>query len=58
MTEQIVRCPYCILGEECTPMLPRTGGWSLCLECGHTVMLDDSEFKCFCRKCGEARRAA
>jgi hypothetical protein len=37
MTEQIIRCPYCLMVDRFTPMLPRPGGWFICLECGHTA---------------------
>jgi hypothetical protein len=58
MAEQIARCSYCILGDDFSPMLPRQEGWFFCLECGHTVMPDDPNFKCSCRKCTEMNRAA
>jgi hypothetical protein len=34
MAEQIVRCPYCILGDDFRPMLPKPGGWFICQKCG------------------------
>ncbi len=57
MPEQIVRCPYCVLGDEFRPMLQRPG-WFICEQCGHTLLLGDSEFKCQCLKCQEWNRAA
>ena len=57
-TEQIVRCPYCVLGDHFRPMLPRPEGWSICLKCGHFANPEKPEFKCFCQKCGELNRAA
>jgi hypothetical protein len=55
---KIVRCPYCILGDDFRPMLPKPGGWFICQKCGHSVMPEKPEFKCFCQKCGELNRAA
>ena len=57
MTEKIVYCPYCLLGCDFPPMLPKPGGWLICQKCGHTVMPKKQEFKCFCQKCGELHRA-
>ena len=57
MTE-IVRCPYCVLGNGFRPMLPKQDGWFICQKCGHTVMPSNPDFKCFCQKCGEKNRAA
>jgi hypothetical protein len=36
MAEQIVRCPYCALGEGFRPILARSEGWFICQKCGHT----------------------
>jgi hypothetical protein len=57
MAEQKVRCPYCILGDQLRPMLQRPA-WFVCEQCGHTVIPEDSDFKCSCRKCLELNRAA
>jgi len=58
MAEKIIRCPYCVLGDDFRRMLSKTGGWFVCQKCGHTVMTEKPDFKCFCRKCGELKRAA
>jgi hypothetical protein len=58
MDDHIVRCPYCVLGGDFEPMLPRPEGWFLCLECGHTAIPEKPDFKCSCRKCTELNRAA
>jgi hypothetical protein len=57
MAEQIVRCPYCILGDQSGPMLQRPE-WFICEQCGHVVIPDDSDFKCCCRNCLKVKRAA
>jgi hypothetical protein len=58
MAEQIVRCPYCSLGEDFPPMLARTEGWFICLKCGHTSIPENPKFKCFCQNCNELNREA
>ncbi len=58
MAEQIVRRPYCGLCEGYRPMLPRPGGWFVCLNCIHIAFPEKPEFKCFCQKCNELNRAA
>ena len=58
MADEIVRCPYCVLGDHLAPMLPRAVGWFTCLECGHTANPEKPDFKCFCQKCVELSRAA
>jgi hypothetical protein len=47
MAEQVVRCPYCVLGDHFRPMLQRPE-WYVCEQCGHTMIPDDPEFKCSC----------
>ena len=58
MAEQIICCPYCVLCDQARLMLPRPGGWFICLQCGHTAIPDKPEFKCFCLNCGLLIRAA
>jgi hypothetical protein len=57
MADQIVGCPYCMLGDQREPMLQRPG-WSVCEQCGHVAIPEDPDFKCSCRNCLELRRAA
>jgi DNA-directed RNA polymerase subunit RPC12/RpoP len=58
MDDEIVRCPYCILGNDFRLMLPRSGGWFVCLTCIQIAVSEKPEFKCFCQNCGELNRAA
>ena len=58
MPEQIVRCPYCVLGDDFRPMLPKLEGWFICSKCGHSVMPGKPDYKCRCEKCEELNRAA
>jgi ribosomal protein L32 len=57
MTEQILSCPYCMLGDQREAMLQRPG-WSVCEQCGHVVIPGDLDFKCPCRNCLKVKRAA
>jgi hypothetical protein len=40
MAEQIVRCPYCMLGDQGKPMLQRPT-WYVCERCGHALTRSD-----------------
>ncbi len=57
MTEQILSCPYCMLGDQREAMLQRPG-WSVCEQCGHVAIPEDPGFKCSCRNCLKLKRAA
>jgi hypothetical protein len=52
VANEIVRCPYCVLGDRFRPMLQRPS-WFVCEQCGHVVILDDPDFKWSCRRCTE-----
>ena len=54
--DDIVRCPYCVLGDNFRPMLERPG-WYVCERCGHTILPYDREFLCKCRRCQQLRAA-
>ena len=58
MPDEIVRCPYCVLGSEFRPMSPRTNGFFVCGTCGHTAIPEDSYAKCLCPRCRRMNRAA
>ena len=58
MAEQVVRCPYCVLGDQFRPLMPKPGGFFICPTCGHKVKPGDPDFKCLCQKCGELKGAA
>jgi hypothetical protein len=57
MAEQIVCCPYCVLGDKSRPMLRRPG-WFICEQCGHVVIPEDAGFRCSCSNCAKVKRAA
>lgn len=45
----IVRCPYCVVGNQFRPMVTRSEeGWFECLSCGHVVMHLDPDFRSMC----------
>lgn len=54
----IVRCPYCVLGDNLRPMLPKAEGLFVCQRCGHIKQPADPDFRCFCQKCVELYRQA
>ena len=57
MTDNVVRCPYCVFDDQFRPMLKRPI-WYICEQCGHTVIPHDPDFKYSCRKCLKLNRAA
>jgi len=57
MAENMVHCPYCVLGDDFRLMVQRPG-WFICEHCGHIVIPDDPDFRCSCRNCPKVRRAA
>jgi predicted RNA-binding Zn-ribbon protein involved in translation (DUF1610 family) len=69
MPQEMVRCPYCVLGNEFRPMFPSTSSLTsrttfrrskkfLCVSCGHTATPDALYSKCACPKCQEMIRLA
>jgi len=51
MSDEIVRCPYCVLGGEFRPMLRRSKNSFVCLECGHKAAPEQLRSNCTCSKC-------
>jgi len=58
MAEPIVRCLYCVLGNEFRPMIERSEGWFICQSCGHTAMPLRPGYACLCQKCRELSNGA
>lgn len=53
----LVRCPYCIEGNNFKVMMGKAEGrWFLCARCGHVAMPDDPGYQCMCLKCNDLRR--
>lgn len=58
MSQEIVRCPYCVEGSDFRPMLQRAEDSFICLGCGHESASDSSHGRCACEKCAQVNRAA
>jgi phage FluMu protein Com len=58
MSEEIVRCPYCVLGNEFRPMVRRSTKWFICFSCGHLATASALYTNCACSKCQEMNRIA
>ena len=61
MPQEIVRCPYCVLGNEFRPMFCSTNRRAkkfVCINCGHASTPDGPYSRCTCPKCQEMTRLA
>jgi ribosomal protein L37AE/L43A len=58
MPDEILRCPYCVLGYYFRPMLEKLEGRFICTKCGHSTIPRLAHFLCHCKKCQEMNRAA
>jgi len=60
MSEEIVRCPYCVMGSEFRPMLQQATRkkYFACASCGHMATPEDPYLKCPCSRCHEVSRIA
>jgi hypothetical protein len=59
MSEEIVRCPYCVMGSEFRPMLRRSRKKGfVCVICGHLATPADPYLKCPCSQCRAVKRIA
>ena len=58
MSQEIIRCPYCVQGSEFQPMFRRSENTYACLKCGHTSSPEDSSLRCPCPRCREVSRIA
>ncbi len=58
MSQETMRCPYCVLGSEFRPMCRRAKKSFLCVSCGHTATPDDPYSKCPCSRCRELKLTA
>ena len=47
----VVRCPHCLVGFECRPMIAYKDGRFVCRDCAHTVRPGVPEYRCSCRPC-------
>jgi hypothetical protein len=58
MSDEIVRCPYCVLGGEFRPMVQQSEEWFVCLGCVHMATPGNPHRKCPCARCNEVKRMA
>jgi hypothetical protein len=58
MVAPVIRCPYCVFGDNFMEMVAHLDGRMICRKCGHVVKTWDAGSKCACPKCREMRFAA
>ena len=46
-----IRCPYCKVGTEFSPMIAYKDGRFVCRDCAHTVIPGVPDYVCTCRPC-------
>ena len=51
----VVRCPYCVSGDDFRPMSATGNGRFACYKCSHLAAPNDTHFRCVCPKCSELR---
>jgi len=56
MSQEIMRCPYCVQGGEFQPLIPQSQNTFACLKCGHTSSPDNPHLRCACSRCREVSR--
>jgi phage FluMu protein Com len=56
MSQEIIRCPYCVLGSEFQPMSRRSENTFACVNCGHTSSQEDPYLRCSCPRCHQMNR--
>jgi len=56
MSQEIVRCPYCVQGSEFQPMSRQSKETFGCVSCGHTSSPEDPYLRCSCSRCREMSR--
>ena len=56
MSQEIVRCPYCVLDSEFRPMFRRSKKSFVCVSCGHMAAPEYPFSKCSCFKCCKLKR--
>ena len=53
---EILRRPYCVLGDKFRPLIVRENGVLVCNSCGHSMSPGDENNHCGCYKCSELNR--
>jgi len=57
-THYVLRCPYCVLGDDFRPLLARPDGRFYCVQCGHTASPRELTYICACAQCVRVSHAA
>jgi Zn ribbon nucleic-acid-binding protein len=52
----VVRCPFCVLGDEFRPMVSNAEGEFTCEKCGHIERPADKKYSCRCYRCRDLSR--
>jgi len=58
MSEEIVRCPFCVEDGEFRRMSRQSKKLFLCLGCGHLSSPADTHLRCSCPRCTRMNRIA
>jgi hypothetical protein len=58
MSEDIVRCPFCVQDDHFKPMKYQGESFFVCAKCGHRARPLDASYSCFCLKCQELSKVA
>ena len=58
MSQEIIRCPYCVLDSEFRPMLRKSRKLFICVSCAHTAATGGSHLNCSCSRCHEMNSVA
>ena len=58
MSQEIIRCPYCVLGSDFRPMFRRSTKSYICVGCGHVASPEGPYLRCDCQRCTQMNRAA
>ena len=58
MSQEIIRCPYCVQCGDFRPMSVWSGKSFVCVGCGHVSYPEDPHRRCLCRRCLEMNRVA
>jgi hypothetical protein len=56
MSQEIIRCPYCVEGGEFQPMFAQSENIFACTKCSHTSSPEDPYLRCACSRCNEVSR--
>src|SRR5215470_5804335 len=54
----VLRCPYCVSGEDFRPLIATTDGRFYCVQCGHTASPHELTYVCSCAHCVRVSQAA